>query len=82
MSYISLFFTLWNERKNMKFDKEYSTQYKEEMLFLRDKGIKYTWVYINEDGISVWKYKKEKKLWDALSEMYSENKHESGCNRE
>ena len=55
----------------MKFDKEYSTQYKEEMLFLRDKGIKYTWVYINEDGISVWKYKKEKKLWDALSEMYS-----------
>lgn len=57
----------------MKFDKEYSTQHKEEMLFLRNKGIKYTWVYINEDGISVWKYKKEKKLWDALSEMYSEN---------
>ena len=66
----------------MKFDKEYSTQYKEEMLFLRDKGIKYTWVYINEDGISVWKYKKEKKLWDALSEMYSENKYGSDCNRE
>ena len=66
----------------MKFDKEYSTQYKEEMLFLRDKGIKYTWVYINEDGISVWKYKKEKKLWDALSAMYSENKYESACNRE
>ena len=66
----------------MKFDKEYSTQYKEEMLFLRDKGIKYTWVYINEDGISVWKYKKEKCLWDALSEMYSENKYESGYNRE
>ena len=57
----------------MKFDKEYSTQYKEEMLFLRNKGIKYTWVYINEDGISVWKYKKEKRLWDALSEMYSKD---------
>ena len=66
----------------MKFDKEYSTQYKEEMLFLRDKGIKYTWVYINEDGISVWKYKKEKKLWAALSEMYSENKYGLECNRE
>ena len=66
----------------MKFDKEYSTQHKEEMLFLRDKGIKYTWVYINEDGISVWKYKKEKKLWDALSEMYSKNKYKSDCNRE
>ena len=62
----------------MKFDKEYSTQYKEEMLFLRDKGIKYTWVYINEDGISVWKYKKKKKLWDALSEMYSENRELGG----
>ena len=62
----------------MKFDKEYSTQYKEEMLFLRDKGIKYTWVYINEDGISVWKYKKDKKLWDALSEMYSENRELGG----
>ena len=66
----------------MKFDKEYSTQYKKEMLCLRDKGIKYTWVYINEDGISVWKYKKEKKLWDALSEMYSENKYGLDCNRE
>ena len=77
MSYISLFFTLLERKENMKFDKEYSTQYKEEMLFLRDKGIKYTWVYINEDGISVWKYKKEKKLWDALSEMYS-NKEVNG----
>ena len=66
----------------MKFDKEYSTQYKEEMLFLRNKGIKYTWVYINEDGISVWKYKKEKKLWDALSEMYADSKYEVGNNEE
>lgn len=58
----------------MKFDKEYSTQYIEEMHFLRDKGIKYTWVYINEDGVTVWKYAKEKRLWDALSEMYSDEK--------
>lgn len=59
----------------MKFDKEYSTQFSSEMNFLRNKGIKYTWVYINEDGVTVWKYKKEKKLWDALSEMYSYNEH-------
>lgn len=59
----------------MKFDKEYSTQYIDEMNFLRKKGIKYTWVYMNEDGVTVWKYKKEKKLWDALSEMYSNNKY-------
>ncbi len=55
----------------MKFDKEYSTQYLSEMKFLLAKGIKYTWVYINEEGCTVWKYKKEKRLWDALSEMYS-----------
>ena len=59
----------------MKFDKEYSTSFIEEMQFLRKKGIKYTWVYMNEDGVTVWKYKKEKKLWDALSEMYSNNKY-------
>lgn len=59
----------------MKFDKEYSTQYIEEMYFLRKKGIKYTWVYMNEDGITVWKYKKEKRLWDALSEMYMDEKY-------
>ena len=57
----------------MKFDKEYSTQYLSEMKFLLSKGIKYTWVYVNEEGYTVWKYKKEKCLWDALSEMYSEN---------
>lgn len=55
----------------MKFDKEYSTQYASEMNFLANKGIKYTWVYINQDGLTVWKYKKEKRLWDALSEMYA-----------
>ena len=58
----------------MKFDKEYSTSFIEEMQFLRKKGIRYTWVYINEDGITVWKYTKEKRLWDALSEMYSNKK--------
>ena len=61
----------------MKFDKEYSTSYVEEMQFLRDKGIRYTWVYINEENVSVWKYKKEKRLWDALSEMYTNKNYEA-----
>jgi hypothetical protein len=61
----------------MKFDKEYSTSFIEEMQFLREKGIRYTWVYINEEKVSVWKYKKEKRLWDALSELYSKNNYES-----
>lgn len=61
----------------MKFDKEYSTSFIEEMKFLRDRGIRYTWVYINEEKVSVWKYKKEKKLWDALSEMYANNNYDA-----
>ena len=59
----------------MKFDKEYSTSFVEEMLFLREKGIRYTWVYLNEDRVSVWKNKKKKRLWDALSEMYSDDRY-------
>lgn len=59
----------------MRFDKEYQTSFVEEMLFLRDKGIRYTWVYMNEEGISVWKYKKNLELWQALSEMYSNEKY-------
>lgn len=61
----------------MKFDKEYSTAFPEEMKFLRSKGIRYTWVYVNEYGVSVWKYKKEKHLWEALVEMYSSEEYKS-----
>ena len=59
----------------VKWDKEYATSYMDEVVFLRSKGIRYTWVYTNDDGISVWKYKKERKLWDALSQMYSNPKY-------
>ena len=61
----------------MKFDKEFSTSFIDEMQFLREKGIRYTWVYINEEKVSVWIYKKEKRLWDALSDLYSKNKYDS-----
>ena len=54
-----------------KWDKEYATSFLDEVVLLKSKGIRYTWVYMNEDKVSVWKYKKEKRLWDALSEMYS-----------
>lgn len=57
----------------MKFDKEYSTQYLHEMKSLLDRGIKYTWVYVNEEGITVWKYKKTRQLWLALAEIYDDN---------
>lgn len=62
-------------KNNTKWDKEYATSFYDEVIFLKSKGIRYTWVYKNEDGLSVWKYKKEKKLWDSLSEMYSDIKY-------
>ena len=45
-------------------------------MFLKSKGIRYKWVYTNDDGISVWKFKKERRLWLALAEMYSNTKYE------
>lgn len=62
------------EKKNI-WDKEYQTSFLDEVLFLKSKGIRYTWVYKNENGISVWKYKKTKELWLALAEMYSNTKY-------
>lgn len=73
---ISFFFTIMKNMIKTKWDKEYSTSFINEVAFLKSKKIRYTWVYTNDDGISVWKYKKEKRLWDALSEMYSDIKYE------
>lgn len=63
------------EKKNI-WDKEYQTSFLDEVLYLKSKGIRYTWVYKNEDNISVWKFRKEKRLWSALAEMYSNTKYE------
>ena len=63
------------KKKNI-WDKEYQTSFLDEVLFLKSKGIRYTWVYKNEDGLSVWKFRKEKRLWSALAEMYSNTKYE------
>lgn len=52
-----------------KFDKEYSTQYVEEMKFLLKNGVRYTFVKeINE--ITTYKYSKTKKLFELLSIFY------------
>ena len=54
-----------------KFDKEYATQYLQETAFLKNKGIKYTFVKA-VNGLTTYKYKKTKELFDALSEFYSD----------
>ena len=63
------------EKKNI-WDKVYQTSFLVEVLFLKSKGIRYTWVYKNEDVLWAWKFRKEKRLWSALAEMYSNTKYE------
>ena len=71
---ISLFFTIKNRGviidSKIKFDKEYCCTYPLEMLFLKESGIPYTFVKKNEDGITVWKYRKTYRLFDILKNFY------------
>ena len=52
-----------------KFDKEYATQWVDEMKWLQNKGIRYEFVkYIN--NITTYKYKKTAALFYALGDFY------------
>lgn len=64
------------DMENKKYDKEYATSFYDEVLYLRKHGIRYEWVYTNEYGVSVWKYKKTYSLWKALAKMYEDKKYE------
>jgi hypothetical protein len=57
---------------NNKFDKEYSTQWKEEVLFLKSQGIRYTFVK-NINGIDNYKFTKTLGLFKALMLFYDQN---------
>ncbi|WP_346938211.1 hypothetical protein [uncultured Clostridium sp.] len=54
-----------------KFDKEYSTQYKEEVEYLEKLGIRYTFVK-NINNISTYKYTKTSELFNALGIFYAQ----------
>lgn len=56
-----------------KFDKEYSTQYVPEMKYLKNNGIKYSFVK-NVNGVTTYKYTKTPELFNALVSFYMENK--------
>lgn len=56
-----------------KFDKEYSTQYSDEMKYLKQNEIYYTFVKII-NGITVYKYEKTEELFVALAKFYSKDK--------
>ena len=55
--------------RNKNFDKEYSTQWPLEQLYLKECGIAPTFVKCN-DGITIWKYRKDSILFNALYKFY------------
>lgn len=52
------------------FDKEYSTQWIEEMKWLKDHGVRYEFVK-TINGITTYKYKKTPELFKALEVFYN-----------
>lgn len=54
-----------------KFDKEYSTQWIKEVEWLKNNGIRYTFVKTDENNITTYKYKKTNKLFECLTEFYA-----------
>jgi hypothetical protein len=53
----------------VKFDKEYSTQFKDEVEYLKSIGIRYTFVK-DISGISTYKYTRTPALFYALASFY------------
>lgn len=56
------------------FDKEYSTQFVDEYLYLKNCGIRYSFVKA-ENGITTWKYKKTPELFEHLKNFYVNNEY-------
>lgn len=58
-------------KSKVKLDREYSCVWIEELKWLSEHGIKYTFVK-EVNGVTVWKYKKNSELFHALAEFYDE----------
>ena len=56
--------------QEIKYDKEYSTQYRPEVEYLFNNGIKYTFVK-KINNVSTYKYKKTSNLFSLLELFYS-----------
>lgn len=56
-------------------DKEYSCTYSKECAFLMEKGIRYTFVKVDENKMTIWKFKKTRELFLALAEFYDNPKN-------
>ena len=55
-----------------KCDKEYATQWLEEVEWLKEHGVRYTIVKTDENNVTTYKYKKTSKLFESLAYFYVE----------
>lgn len=55
------------------YDIEYRTQWRKEVDFLKSVGIRYSFVKRNQNGISIYKYKKNSELFRQLAIFYANN---------
>ena len=64
-----------NAPPNKAYDSEYSTQFKKEMLYLRDRGIRYEIKkLVGEYQIPTYKYKKTPELFRAIADFYDQQR--------
>lgn len=54
-----------------KFDREYGTTFLEESAYLKEHGVKYTFVKVDSEGRTTWKYAKTPELFECLKNFYS-----------
>ena len=55
-----------------KFDKEYATQWLEEVNWLKKMGIRYIFVKTDENNVTTYKYVKTSELFKALAIFYAQ----------
>ena len=53
-----------------KIDREYSTQERHEVFYLIDNGVPFIFAKTDENGVTTWKFKKTKKLFELLNNYY------------
>ena len=53
-----------------KFDKEYATQWIEEVEWLKNHGVRYVFVKTDENNVTTYKYKKTSELFKSLMYFY------------
>ena len=55
-----------------KFDKEYATQWLEEVAWLKDNNIRYIFVKTDENNVTTYKYTKTSELFSSLAIFYAQ----------